>query len=118
MKCSYTVVFLLFYLLIASFHVDALSWAAWSPWSSCTKTVIGQRSYSEKKNFQCGGGVSRQLRRCLTSKCSGESVRFKVCAQKTCESKSRLARDTICGGEEIVSRGQVCMNHFQNNVFL
>uniref|UniRef100_A0A8R1E1V1 Ig-like domain-containing protein n=1 Tax=Caenorhabditis japonica TaxID=281687 RepID=A0A8R1E1V1_CAEJA len=55
----------------------------------------------------CGGGVSRQLRRCLTSKCSGESVRFKVCAQKACESRARLARDTVCGGEEIVSRGQI-----------
>lgn len=103
----HTVVFLLFLLLLANLHVEALSWAAWSPWSSCTKT--------------CGGGVSRQLRRCLTSKCSGESVRFKVCAQKTCESKSRLARDTICGGEEIVSRQQcevVCRSRVTGANFL
>ncbi|KIH51796.1 hypothetical protein ANCDUO_18111 [Ancylostoma duodenale] len=30
----------------------------------------------------CGGGVSQQLRRCLDIKCSGHSVRFRVCNEK------------------------------------
>ncbi|CAI5438462.1 unnamed protein product [Caenorhabditis angaria] len=87
-----TLIIILFLFLQFFGFAKSLTWAGWSQWSPCSKT--------------CGGGISRQLRRCLTSKCSGEAVRFRVCAQKDCETKSRLARDTICGGEEIVSKQQ------------
>ncbi|CAB3407863.1 unnamed protein product [Caenorhabditis bovis] len=94
--------------LINSFNLSlSIGWATWSPWSQCSKT--------------CGGGVSKQLRRCLTAKCSGEAVRYRVCGQKDCESKSRLARDTVCGGEEIVSKQQcevVCRSRATGASFL
>ncbi|CAD6184832.1 unnamed protein product [Caenorhabditis auriculariae] len=81
---------LLFFPVIPS--TNGLGWAGWSPWTPCSKT--------------CGGGVSQQLRRCLDTKCSGHAVRYRVCALKECESKNRWTRDTVCGGEEIVSKQQ------------
>uniref|UniRef100_A0AAF3EJ61 Uncharacterized protein n=1 Tax=Mesorhabditis belari TaxID=2138241 RepID=A0AAF3EJ61_9BILA len=73
-------------------RADVLGWAGWSPWTPCSKT--------------CGGGVSQQLRRCLDVKCSGISVRFRVCNAKECDKPSRTARETVCGGETILSKQQ------------
>uniref|UniRef100_A0A1I7W7J3 ADAM_CR_2 domain-containing protein n=1 Tax=Heterorhabditis bacteriophora TaxID=37862 RepID=A0A1I7W7J3_HETBA len=71
---------------------STLGWAGWSPWTSCSKT--------------CGGGVSQQLRRCLDVKCSGFSIRFRVCNLMECDKPNRSTRDTICSGEIIVSKQQ------------
>ncbi|EYC10680.1 hypothetical protein Y032_0054g2494 [Ancylostoma ceylanicum] len=86
---------------------SALGWAGWSPWTPCSRT--------------CGGGVSQQLRRCLDIKCSGHSVRFRVCNEKECDTLHRTSRETICGGEEILSKQQcevVCKSRTSGSHFL
>ncbi|CAJ0593718.1 unnamed protein product [Cylicocyclus nassatus] len=87
--------------------VTALGWAGWSPWTPCSRT--------------CGGGVSQQLRRCLDIKCSGHSVRYRVCNEKECGTLQRTSRETVCGGEEIISKQQcevVCKSRTTGSHFL
>ncbi|PAV67769.1 hypothetical protein WR25_04264 [Diploscapter pachys] len=86
---------------------STLGWASWSAWSPCSKP--------------CGPGVSHQLRRCLSIRCSGHSVRYKICNLKECSKNSRAARDTTCGGEEIISQQQcevVCRSRNSGARFL
>ncbi|XP_011640880.1 ADAMTS-like protein 1 [Pogonomyrmex barbatus] len=48
-------------------------WSPWSKWSPCTRT--------------CGGGISRQQRRCRRRPCKGKiwTTRYKICNPEPCE---------------------------------
>ncbi|XP_036139996.1 protein madd-4 isoform X3 [Monomorium pharaonis] len=48
-------------------------WSPWSKWSPCTRT--------------CGGGISRQQRRCRRRSCKGKiwTTRYKICNPEPCE---------------------------------
>ncbi|VDO18918.1 unnamed protein product [Heligmosomoides polygyrus] len=109
--------------------------SAWMGWLVSVDGVL-----EDEFMFQCGGGVSQQLRRCLDIKCSGHSARFRVCNEKVihaarghypnvpmdardglhsswgrqnddkvfqeCDTLHRTSRETVCGGEEILSKQQ------------
>ncbi|CAI4228533.1 unnamed protein product [Auanema sp. JU1783] len=94
-------------ILIVPSLAQALGWAGWSSWTSCSRS--------------CGGGVSQQLRRCLDEKCSGHSVRYRVCNVADCYKPSRAERDTVCSGQIILSRQQcevVCRSRNTGTSFL
>ncbi|VDM44862.1 unnamed protein product [Toxocara canis] len=46
--------------------------------------------------LQCGGGISRQLRRCLDVRCVGPSHRERVCAIQQCTKAAIYPRETQC----------------------
>lgn len=58
-------------------------WSPWSKWSPCTRT--------------CGGGISRQQRRCRRRPCKGKiwTTRYKICNPESCE-KSGDSRAAQC----------------------
>ncbi|XP_014468093.1 PREDICTED: ADAMTS-like protein 3 isoform X2 [Dinoponera quadriceps] len=72
------------------FAVDAVDqstgwgeWSPWSKWSPCTRS--------------CGGGISRQQRRCRRKPCKGRvwTTKYKICNPESCE-KSSDFRSSQC----------------------
>lgn len=40
-------------------------WSAWTNWSTCSRS--------------CDGGIAQQIRRCHSSHCRGEPIRYRIC---------------------------------------
>lgn len=40
-------------------------WSAWTNWSTCSRS--------------CDGGIAQQIRRCHSTHCRGEPIRYRIC---------------------------------------
>lgn len=40
-------------------------WSAWTSWSTCSRS--------------CDGGIAQQIRRCHSTHCRGEPIRYRIC---------------------------------------
>ncbi|XP_044591841.1 protein madd-4 isoform X1 [Cotesia glomerata] len=69
-------------------------WTPWSKWSPCTRS--------------CGGGLSRQQRRCKRKPCKGKSsVKFKICNNQACEIPTDFRAEQCSAFDDIPYRGKL-----------
>ncbi|XP_034935882.1 protein madd-4, partial [Chelonus insularis] len=69
-------------------------WTSWSKWSPCTRS--------------CGGGLSRQQRRCKRKPCKGKSsVKFKICNNQPCEMSSDFRAEQCSAFNNVPYSGQL-----------
>ncbi|XP_063995693.1 protein madd-4 isoform X3 [Diachasmimorpha longicaudata] len=76
----------------------AVSWGEWSPWSkwsSCTRN--------------CGGGISRQQRRCRRKPCKGKSwsIKYKICNNQPCQVPSDYRAEQCTNFDNVPYGGQL-----------
>ncbi|XP_053596923.1 protein madd-4 [Microplitis demolitor] len=69
-------------------------WTPWSKWSPCSR--------------DCGGGLSRQQRRCKRKPCKGKStVKFKICNNQACEIPSDFRAEQCSAFDNVPYSGQL-----------
>ncbi|KAL0100797.1 hypothetical protein PUN28_019286 [Cardiocondyla obscurior] len=70
-------------------------WSPWSKWSPCTRT--------------CGGGISRQQRRCRRRPCKGKvwTTRYKICNSEPCEKSSDFRAAQCAAFNNVPYSGQL-----------
>ncbi|XP_076379649.1 ADAMTS-like no long nerve cord isoform X2 [Megalopta genalis] len=70
-------------------------WSSWSKWSGCSRS--------------CGGGVSRQQRRCRRKPCKGRpwSSKYKVCNPEPCEKPSDIRAEQCAAYDDVPYSGQL-----------
>ncbi|XP_012346954.1 protein madd-4 isoform X4 [Apis florea] len=70
-------------------------WSPWSKWSSCSRS--------------CGGGISRQQRRCRRKPCKGRSwnTKYKICNPEPCENPSDFRSEQCAAFDDVPYSGQL-----------
>ncbi|XP_043498775.1 protein madd-4 isoform X2 [Polistes fuscatus] len=70
-------------------------WSPWSKWSQCSKS--------------CGGGISKQQRRCRRKPCKGRpwSTKYKVCNSQPCEKQSDFRGEQCAAFNDVPYSGQL-----------
>lgn len=70
-------------------------WSPWSKWSSCSRS--------------CGGGISRQQRRCRRKPCKGRSwsTKYKICNPEPCENPSDFRTEQCAAFDDVPYSGQL-----------
>ncbi|XP_076658795.1 ADAMTS-like no long nerve cord isoform X2 [Halictus rubicundus] len=70
-------------------------WSPWSKWSACSRS--------------CGGGISRQQRRCRRKPCKGRpwSTKYKVCNPEPCEKPSDIRAEQCAAYDDVPYSGQL-----------
>ncbi|XP_050482472.1 protein madd-4 [Bombus huntii] len=70
-------------------------WSPWSKWSSCTRS--------------CGGGISRQQRRCRRKPCKGRSwsTKYKICNPEPCENPNDFRAEQCAVFDDVPYSGQL-----------
>ncbi|KAK2582673.1 hypothetical protein KPH14_004950 [Odynerus spinipes] len=70
-------------------------WSPWSKWSPCSRS--------------CGGGISKQQRRCRRKPCKGRpwSTKYKVCNPQLCEKPSDFRAEQCAAFDDVPYSGQL-----------
>ncbi|XP_067210775.1 ADAMTS-like protein 3 isoform X4 [Linepithema humile] len=70
-------------------------WSPWSKWSPCTRT--------------CGGGISRQQRRCRRKPCKGRvwTTKYKICNPEPCEKSGDFRAAQCAAFDNVPYSGQL-----------
>ncbi|XP_029038021.2 protein madd-4 isoform X3 [Osmia bicornis bicornis] len=70
-------------------------WSPWSKWSSCSRS--------------CGGGISRQQKRCRRKPCKGRSwsTKYKICNPEPCEKPSDFRAEQCAAFDDVPYSGQL-----------
>ncbi|XP_043590534.1 protein madd-4-like isoform X2 [Bombus pyrosoma] len=70
-------------------------WSPWSKWSSCTRS--------------CGGGISRQQKRCRRKPCKGRSwsTKYKICNPEPCENPNDFRAEQCAVFDDVPYSGQL-----------
>ncbi|XP_059474388.1 ADAMTS-like protein 3 isoform X4 [Neocloeon triangulifer] len=75
-------------------HNARPGWAAWSEWSTCSRT--------------CDGGASYQLRRCTAPPgCRGEPVRYRICNMQPCSDNGDFREQQCAAYNDIPYEGHL-----------
>ncbi|CAL7946132.1 unnamed protein product [Xylocopa violacea] len=77
---------------------QAVTWGEWSPWSKwsgCSRS--------------CGGGISRQQRRCRRKPCKGRSwnTKYKICNPEPCENANDFRAEQCASFDDVPYSGQL-----------
>ncbi|XP_076177522.1 ADAMTS-like no long nerve cord isoform X2 [Ptiloglossa arizonensis] len=70
-------------------------WSPWSKWSGCSRS--------------CGGGISRQQRRCRKKPCKGRpwSTKYKICNPEPCKKPSDFRAEQCAAYDDVPYSGQL-----------